>query len=355
MCGVGPEPPCEIDPLNRPGLSEGRAARTVPESTRTVPESISVLEALRIGAARVLDMHLDDLQTLVIGHVERAGVDALLWDPMPGGSGLLDHLCERFGEVAQAAREVVDDCPSVCASSCIDCLRTFRNAYYHRYLDRTAAASASTNGGGFSLPVTRSRRASRPPQPPPRARRRCESRRLPPAGRITAAPRTEAMPVNDAERKLRHLLLAAGFAEGIRGEQIRLGRAFGAATTTSDVIYRTEDHEPDEGVCIYPDGLSRHLHGNPETAERDRSIRAWLRSRGCEVVEIPAHDLDDEEAMVRHFRRLAGYLGMREPRNRVSDDRSWFHGREEQGAAQSHRLPDPAGPGPRARIDSIAK
>ncbi len=30
------------------------------------------------------------------------------------------------------------------------------------------------------------------------------------------------MPVNDAERKLRHLLLAAGFAEGIRGEQIEL-------------------------------------------------------------------------------------------------------------------------------------
>ena len=49
--------------------------------------------------------------------------------------------------------------------------------------------------------------------------------------------------------------------------------------------------------------------------------------------------------MVRHFRRLAGYLGMRELRNRVSDDRSWFRGREEQGAAQSHRLPDPAGSG----------
>lgn len=121
------------------------------------------------------------------------------------------------------------------------------------------------------------------------------------------------------------------------------------------MIYRTEDHEPDEGVCIYLDGLSRHLHGNPETAERDRNIRAWLRSRGCEVVEIPAHDLDDEEAMVRHFRRLAGYLGMRELRNRVSGDRSWFRGGEEQGAAQSRRLPDPAGPGPRARNDSIAK
>ena len=61
----------------------------------------SLLEALRIGAAQVLDMHLDDLQILVVGHGDRDEVDALLWDPMPGGSGRLDQLCERFGEVAR--------------------------------------------------------------------------------------------------------------------------------------------------------------------------------------------------------------------------------------------------------------
>ena len=99
----------------------------------------SVLEALRFGAARVLDMHMDDLQILVIGHVDRGEVDALLWDPMPGGSGLLDQLCERFGEVVQVAREVAGACPGLCESSCIDCLQTFRNAYYHRHLDRAAA------------------------------------------------------------------------------------------------------------------------------------------------------------------------------------------------------------------------
>ena len=43
----------------------------------------SVLEALRFGAARVLDMHMDDLQILVIGHFERDSVDAVLWDPIP--------------------------------------------------------------------------------------------------------------------------------------------------------------------------------------------------------------------------------------------------------------------------------
>ena len=272
----------------------------------------SVLEALRFGAARVLDMHMDDLQILVIGHAERDEVDGLLWDPMPGGSGLLDQLCERFEEIVRAAREVVDDCPAVCGTSCIDCLQTFRNAYYHRFLERAVSRERFDEWGP---------RLSIDHDIPP----------LQPA----AGPEEHAAPVNDAEVKLRHLLLAAGFGEGVRGEQVRLDRALG--TTTPDVIYRAPDHDPDEGVCIYLDGLSAHLHGNPETAERDREIRTWLRNRGYEVIEIAVNELDDEDAMVRHFRRLASYLGMPDIRSRVRDDRSWFRGRPGEGA-------QPAGP-----------
>ena len=265
----------------------------------------SVLESIRFGAARVLDMHMDDLQILVIGHVDRDDVDGLLWDPMAGGSGLLDQIYERFPEVVRAAREVVDDCPAVCGTSCIDCLQTFRNAYYHRFLERAAARERFDEWGP---------RLSFDHDIPP----------LQPA----AAPEPHAAPVNDAEVKLRHLLLAAGFGEGVRGEQVRLDRSLG--TTTPDVIYRAADHAPDEGVCIYLDGLSEHLHGNPETAERDREIRTWLRNRGYEVIEIGAYELDDEDAMVRHFRRLASYLGMADIRSKVREDRSWF--RESGGA-----------------------
>ena len=272
----------------------------------------SVLEALRFGAARVLDMHMDDLQILVIGHAERDEVDGLLWDPMPGGSGLLDQLCERFEEIARAAREVVDDCPAVCGTSCIDCLQTFRNAYYHRFLERAIARERFDEWGP---------RLSIDHDIPP----------LQPA----AGPEEHGVPVNDAEVKLRHLLLAAGFGEGVRGEQVRLDRALG--TTTPDVIYRAPDHDPDEGVCIYLDGLSAHLHGNPETAERDREIRTWLRNRGYEVIEIAVNELDDEDAMVRHFRRLASYLGMPDIRSRVRDDRSWFRGRAGEGASPNRR------------------
>ena len=75
--------------------------------------------------------------------------------------------------------------------------------------------------------------------------------------------------------------------------------------------------------------MSRHIHGNPATTERDRTIRDWLRNHGYEVIEIPANELNDVDAMVRHLRRLAGYLGMREVRNRLRDDRSWFDGAAE--------------------------
>ena len=116
---------------------------------------------------------------------------------------------------------------------------------------------------------------------------------------VTDEPRDNGLPVNNAETRLRYLLRAAGFGEGVRGEQVRLNRALG--TTTPDAIYRSEDHDPDEGVCIYLDGLSGQIHGDPETAEHDREIRAWLRNGGYDVIEITANELHDEGAMTRHF------------------------------------------------------
>ena len=144
------------------------------------------------------------------------------------------------------------------------------------------------------------------------------------------SPERDTHPVNEAERRLRHLLLAAGFEEGIRGKQIRLDRAIG--TTTPDVIYRAPHHDEDEGVCIYLDGLSGHLHGNPATAEQDQRIRSWLRNNGYEVIEIAVSDLTDEGAMTRHFRKLAGYLNAGDLREALKTDTSWFRRGKEAGA-----------------------
>ncbi|MCE5191688.1 MAG: hypothetical protein LLG08_08030 [Actinomycetia bacterium] len=45
----------------------------------------------------------NDLRLLVIGHVDREEVDAVLRDPMPGGSGLIEQMLERFSDVLAAA------------------------------------------------------------------------------------------------------------------------------------------------------------------------------------------------------------------------------------------------------------
>ena len=262
-------------------------------------QAYSVLEALRIGATRMLDMHMEDLQVLVIGEIGRDEVLGLLWDPMPGGSGLLDRLRGRFAAIVAVARDVLQGCPGACASSCIDCMQTFRNSYYHRHLDRRAALDVMNEWGerlSFQHDI--------PPKQP------------------STAPVGDAVPVNQAETKLRHLLLRAGFGEGIRNEQIQLESGLG--TTTPDVIYRDPDDDFSNGVCIYLDGMSAHLHGNADTAARDQEIRTWLRNTEYEVIEIPANELDDEHAMTRHFRRLANYLGHGERGRRLSQDRSWF-------------------------------
>jgi SOS-response transcriptional repressor LexA len=149
------------------------------------------------------------------------------------------------------------------------------------------------------------------------------------------APEEGTHPVNEAERKLRHLLLAAGFEEGLRGQQIRLDRTIG--TTTPDVIYRGAHHSEDEGVCIYLDGLSGHIHGNRQTAEQDQLIRGWLRNNDYEVIEIPASDLDDEGVMTRHFRKLAGYLQANELRETLRNDPSWFE-KAVEGQDARHRF-----------------
>lgn len=260
----------------------------------------SVLEALRMAASQVLDMTMDDLQILVLGHVDRDEVDAVLWDPMPGGSGLLEQLCGRFSEILSAAKKIVEGCPSDCSASCIDCLQTFRNGYYHKHLDRKLAAGRFLSWGD-----------------------RLVSAHDIPAKQPSQAPMEGTHPVNEAERRLRQLLISAGFEEGVRGQQLRLDRAIG--TTTPDVIYRGLNHDQNEGVCIYLDGLSQHLHGNPASVERDRMIRDWLRNNNYEVIEIAASDLYDEEVMSRHFRRLAGYLALPDLRESVKVNKQWFN------------------------------
>jgi hypothetical protein len=261
-------------------------------------EAYSVLEALRVGMTRVVEMEREDLGVLVVGQVGATEVTGLLYDPMPGGSGLLQQACERWSDVVAEAVAASESCPSGCAKSCADCLQIFRNAYYHRFLDRSKAAKLLKEWG-FTLTLQH----DIPPKMP------------------EAPAKAGKMPVNKAEDLLKGMLKRAGFPAGKWQYGIKLGKPLGS--TSVDVFFEGDD-EGDPGVCIYLDGLSEHLHGNPETAQKDRAIRDELRSRHYEVFEIAASELHDRDAMKRHFFRLARVLMGKDKAKALREDPAWF-------------------------------
>jgi hypothetical protein len=293
-------------PVEPTGLFADVVADAISLRCASREEAYSLLEALRAGATRVLEMERDDLEILVLGQAGTEEVDALLYDPMPGGSGLLDQLCERFTEVAAAALEMSDQCPSACVRACVDCLMTFRNAFFHAHLNRHVVADRLRMWGD--------RLVFQHDVPP----------RLP-----SEAPKSAQGPVNQYESVLRAMLQRAGFPEPKWRREIPLGRPLGS--TWPDCYF--EGDEPTEpGVCIYLDGLSEHIHGNPATRERDRAIRDELRSRHYEVFEIAASDLADRDAMAKHFFRLGRVLLGRDRARELRDEPSWFEGSGETGA-----------------------
>jgi hypothetical protein len=259
-------------------------------------EAYSVMESLRLGATAVLEMDPEDLQVLVIGRPGATAVDAMLYDPMPGGSGLLDQMIERWSDVVRAALSVAEDCPSQCADACVDCLLTFRNSFYHARLNRVTASNSFREWTG-SLTL---------------------SNEIP--SRLPSRPVVD-LTVNDPEEQLRIMLERAGLHGYEPQFEISLGLPLGS--TTPDFFYRpATDHY--EGICIYLDGMSRELHGDPERQVRDRRIREELRNRSFEVVEITHAQLFDRDAMAQHFYRIGRLLLGKETAKVIRSDTTWF-------------------------------
>lgn len=259
-------------------------------------DAFSLIEALRMGAARVLDMEIEDLQITSIGHAGDDTIDVLLYDPMPGGSGLLEQLVLRWSEVRAAAIALVDGCAGACERSCIDCLQTYRNRFYHQHLDRHRAKELLERGPHALTEL----------HPIPE--------RMPRTVTTTGQPQTVI------EQRFRRYLVEAGLPAPEAQRRINLR---GGQNTIPDFFYPgSDEHEP--GLAIYLDGMAGHIHGNPQQAERDRFLREQLRAQDYEVVEVRSFELDDRGAMTTAVARIARYLLGRERQRTVRDDTSWF-------------------------------
>lgn len=255
--------------------------------------AVNVGEALRIGAAQVLDMEPEDLQILTIPEALGERHDLFLYDPMPGGSGLLAQLIERWTEVVAAVRVLLEDCPGACETSCYTCLRTGRNVFHHRFLDRHGAlelidALGSAPEIGHAL------------------------------GALEDAALTSgrAQTTNAAEDRLRELLDRAGLEGAVGQHEIDIGPPYNR--TVPDFAWE------DEKVALYLDGLSRGIHGSAERARADEIIRDRVEELGWNVVAVGASYLDDPTLLRMAFRRIARALGRGAAAERLHESDDWF-------------------------------
>lgn len=259
-------------------------------------EAYSIAETLRRAAAEVLQLDAGDLQLLVIRRAGGTTCDAIIYDPMTGGSGVLELLIECWSEVQAAAVELVEHCPGRCATACIECLLDYRNASYHPNLDRHRATDVLRERGA-DLVATHDLAPVLP----------------------VATP--DEQPTNAPEARLRYLLERAGFVGAKPQVRVDLGRPLGM--TVPDFFFDDASGRS-QGACLYLDGLSAALHGNPSTQARDREIREELRARDYAVIEIAASDLVDRAAMARKFRQLGNLLRGRDAAEALANNTSWF-------------------------------
>lgn len=284
------------DPVNVAFYADVVADSLCLQDLPNLKVAFSVVEGIRLAAALILEMEVEDLQVLCIPHLDRDTVDAVLYDPMPGGSGLLEQLLERWAEVVAAAQKLLD-CVSGCQTACLDCMLHFRNAHFHRHLDRNEARAFYAERTAFAAaqPIP----ASHPAGPNPGG----------------------SDPSHAPEFRLREMLVRAGLGEPEDQKGIPIGQPWGR--TVPDFFFSPPD-DRHEGVCIYLDGLSRHIHGSAESQVRDQQIRERLSELGYEVIAVPKSALDDRDRMTGIFVRIARKLLSKEESERIKKDPSWY-------------------------------
>ncbi|MFW6121517.1 MAG: DUF1998 domain-containing protein, partial [Petrotogales bacterium] len=249
------------------------------KGSNSIEDGINLTEALRIGANQVLEMDPEDLQILVLPQGAETW-DVFLYDPMIGGSGLLNQLIEHWEEIIETSKETLISCPNACEKSCYSCMRTYRNKMNHEYLDRRKAVEILN-----------------------------EFRKKPKLDHDIPAIVYDRTPTgigtNLAEARLRQILIREGFPPFDAQEEIEIPHK--TYKRTKPDLLRID---PTTGVkvAIYLDGLSKNLHGNEERQKIDNLIRTILRSQGYHVEEISASALDDPEILKYHLRSLSNAL-----------------------------------------------
>lgn len=105
----------------------------------------TVSEALAKAASQLLEIEPGELMAEYRPSLTPEGRDGFkaeifLYDTLPGGAGFSSQLIGRGSELFQRALTLMKTCPESCEVSCYRCLRSFKNKFEHRLLDRHVGA-----------------------------------------------------------------------------------------------------------------------------------------------------------------------------------------------------------------------
>lgn len=237
--------------------------------------ALNLFEALKIGARHVLDMGTNEVEGFSVTD-EHGAYWAILYDPMPGGSGFLQQIIKHWVPICEKARNALAHCASGCETACYSCLKHFRNQIDHEALNRHRAIEVLDQ---WSQPLSL-------------------DHRIPQVVSQSGVDKTR--PDSDAEINFATICAKRHFPVPPESNyRIEFGDG---SYTDADWAY------PDKKVLIYIDGMGEDLHGDPDRAMRDKLLRAKARMKGFQIVEITAEALQDPGSLAVHLELLAMYL-----------------------------------------------
>lgn len=103
------------------------------------PSMMSMMYALLDGASDALGIRRDDVDGTLFYKDYLKPPHMILYDTVPGGAGHVERICDKLRLVSEAALQKVANCECGADTSCYNCLRNYRNQYYHDELQRGMA------------------------------------------------------------------------------------------------------------------------------------------------------------------------------------------------------------------------
>ena len=98
--------------------------------------AISLSEAIRLQASRLLDIEFTELRTGARIRQVAKSVDVYIYDNLSSGAGYSAELSGRIDELLDLTGKFLVECPDACETACQNCLKHFYNQNYHSLLNR---------------------------------------------------------------------------------------------------------------------------------------------------------------------------------------------------------------------------